>query len=61
MLLQRDQRINGIEVFKTGGDLKKGLIDIDKVYELVKAKQGDEAQSVSSRQQKWKAVMAFMA
>jgi len=35
MLLQRDQKINGVEVYQTGEDLKKGLIDIDKVYEVV--------------------------
>ena len=27
--------INGVEVFKSGNELKKGLIDIEKVYELV--------------------------
>ncbi len=34
-LLQRDEIINGVELYKHGEDLKNGLIDIDKVYELV--------------------------
>ena len=34
-LLQRDQMINGVEMYKMGEELKNGLIDIDKVYELV--------------------------
>jgi hypothetical protein len=34
-LLKRDELINGVELYKQGEDLKNGLIDIDKVYELV--------------------------
>lgn len=34
-LLKRDQMLTGFEVFKSGQDLKKGLIDIEKVYDIV--------------------------
>lgn len=39
VLLQRDEEINGTKVFQKGQDLKKGLIDIDKVYDLVLMKE----------------------
>ncbi|TNV74253.1 hypothetical protein FGO68_gene16634 [Halteria grandinella] len=67
MLLQRDQQINGVEVYQTGEDLKKGLIDIDKVYDVVlqkeKEKDPDFVHEVRpiSRQEKWKRVMAYMS
>lgn len=34
-ILQREQEINGVRVFKEGDDLKNGLIDIDKIYSIV--------------------------
>lgn len=41
-LLKRDQMINGIEMYKMGEELKNGLIDIDKVYELVVEKESNQ-------------------
>ena len=60
-LLQRDEIINGVELYKHGEDLKNGLIDIDKVYELVIEKETPKDQFVKpigvTRQQKWRKVM----
>lgn len=55
-----------MQVYKTGDELKKGLIDIDKVYEVVlqkeKEKDSEFVHEVRpiSRQEKWKRVMAYM-
>lgn len=57
--------INGVELYKHGDDLKNGLIDIDKVYELVIEKETAKDQFIKpigvTRQQKWKKVMQFMS
>jgi len=34
--------LNGFEVFKSGTDLKKGLIDIEKVYDIVLQREQDQ-------------------
>ena len=42
-------------------DLKKGLIDIDKVFDRVIQNQGQGLKPLMSRQEKWKAVFSYMA
>ncbi len=46
--------------------MKNGLIDIDKVYEIVIEKEADESDTFLrpigvTRQEKWKKVMAYMS
>lgn len=60
MLLKRDEIINKVEVYQSGDDLKKGLIDIDKIYERV-TKTSQDPSAALSRQEKWKAVVDYMA
>ena len=67
-LLKRDQMLTGFEVFKSGQELRNGLIDIEKVYDLVLQKEttADGTEFVKplgivSRQEKWKKVMKYMS
>jgi hypothetical protein len=67
-MLKRDQMLTGFEVFKSGQELRNGLIDIEKVYDLVVQKETtkDGAEFVKpvgvvSRQEKWKKVMKYMS
>jgi hypothetical protein len=60
MLLKRDEIINKVEVYQSGTDLKKGLINIDKVYDRV-TKTNKDPSGPLSRQEKWRAVVDFMA
>jgi hypothetical protein len=67
-LLKRDQMLTGFEVFKSGQELRNGLIDIEKVYDLVlqmetKTEGADFIKPVGvvSRQEKWKKVMKYMS
>ena len=60
--------LTGFEVFKSGQELRNGLIDIEKVYDLVLQKETtkDGAEFVKhvgvvSRQEKWKKVMKYMS
>ena len=69
-LLKRDQLLTGFEVFKSGQELRNGLIDIEKVYDLVLQKETTTTDGtefvkplgvVVSRQEKWKKVMKYMS
>ena len=40
-LLKRDQMLTGFEVYKSGSDLKNGLLDIEKVYDIVIQREAD--------------------
>jgi len=58
--------VTGFEVFKSGQELRNGLIDIDKVYDIVIQRENNGNEYVKpivnvSRQEKWKRVMKYMS